>query len=429
MAHLFQDKRKKPYVWRFQYTDHTGKRCTGTGTSSEPETRKLMELAQAKERAIRKGWAEAPKSSDTPRAFPEIMAQYLAWGCAQGGIGGRPWSKAHSKRRERLLGFWRARLGLQLVGDLVGILPRVEQTLREMKKRPKKEPTGRKEPKRLGVSFSTYAGKTLQNHVEPLVSFCRWCEKRGYLENNPLKGLASFDITPRVRRRALTLEEIQEFLAAVDETRLGFEIALTSGLRANEIRNLRVKHLDVEACGLHLDAAWTKNRQGGFQPLSRALVDRLAEEIKDKAPEEPLAFVPRNSARALYAALHRAGIPILTAAGKVDFHALRVAYTTFVVEAGTDLKTAQTLVRHGDPRLTLNLYAKAREKKLAEVAEAVGNTILTPKPPEKSTLIAHRQAVGAEHYPGSADSAKSSLILKKCGEGELNPHTLSGIRT
>ena len=60
------------------------------------------------------------------------------------------------------------------------------------------------------------------------------------------------------------------------------------GLRANELRNLAVKHLDIKRGGLHLDAAWTKNRKPGFQPLAASLVQRL------------LAFAPSGEPTRLY---------------------------------------------------------------------------------------------------------------------------------
>jgi len=59
--------------------------------------------------------------------------------------------------------------------------------------------------------------------------------------------------------------------------------------------------------------------------------------------------------------LKAADIPKWTPEGKIDFHACRTAYITFVLESGTDLKTAQTLARHSTPDLTMNVYGKARQ--------------------------------------------------------------------
>ena len=73
--------------------------------------------------------------------------------------------------------------------------------------------------------------------------------------------------------------------------------------------------------------------------------------------------------------LERVGIPYRTAEGKVDFHACRVAYINLVVDNCTDLKTVQTLARHSDPTLTMNVYAKAKKNKLESAAAAVGRAI------------------------------------------------------
>ena len=101
---------------------------------------------------------------------------------------------------------------------------------------------------------------------------------------------------------------------------------------------------------------------------------------------EPLLYVPTHPSRTLRTDLQAAGIPIRTEEGKIDFHALRVAFVSFVVETGADLKTAQSLARHTTPELTMNVYTKVRGTRLSEVAEAVGRIIL----PLKSTVVAQR---------------------------------------
>ena len=46
-----------------------------------------------------------------------------------------------------------------------------------------------------------------------------------------------------------------------------YEMALFSGLRANELRSLTIDDLDLDRYGVILNAEWTKNRQEGCQPL------------------------------------------------------------------------------------------------------------------------------------------------------------------
>lgn len=267
-----------------------------------------------------------------------------------------------------------------MLSDLKGSLPRVEKALREI------QAAGR-------------TGKTLQNHGDSLVSFCNWCESRGYLDANPLKGLARFDTTPKTKRRAVTADEIRGLLKACSSRRRdAYEVALASGLRAGELRALREKHLSMERSGLYLEAAWTKNRKSGFQPLPPGLVARLVVSARGRGPDEPLLYVSSHPARDLEKDLKAAGIPKWTPEGKVDFHALRVAYTTLILEAGATVKEAQVLARHATPGLTMNIYGRARMDRLHELADRTGMVISGHS--ERATYV-QRRAVGEEGSPPS----------------------------
>ena len=107
----------------------------------------------------------------------ETVSEYLEWGRCQGGHKGRPWSEFHAGRKERHLQLWAETLELKVLGDMDGLLPRVEATIREL--------AGRKR-----------SGKTLANIVESIVSFCNWCVVREYLAENPLAKLGKIDTTP-----------------------------------------------------------------------------------------------------------------------------------------------------------------------------------------------------------------------------------------
>jgi len=68
----------------------------------------------------------------------------------------------------------------------------------------------------------------------------------------------------------------------------------------------------------------------------------------------------------------------------------RVSFATYLIEEGTDLKTAKTLMRHSTPDLTVNRYAKSRRENLVKLIEAVGE-------------IAH---TGLENEPNCATSVQ-----------------------
>src|SRR5438093_13635608 len=99
MPYVFQTRYKdgSPHPrWRFQFTGWRGRRRTATGTTSKSETEKLALRVQSDQDAIRNGWRPAPKSSDKPRLFKEVSAEYLAWGQSQGGRGGYQSGETHA---------------------------------------------------------------------------------------------------------------------------------------------------------------------------------------------------------------------------------------------------------------------------------------------------------------------------------------------
>ncbi len=181
--------------------------------------------------------------------------------------------------RKTHLAWWQKRLGLLSLKDVVGILPYVEKALRELQRQ------GR-------------AGKTIMNYQEALAALCDWCKRHGYLDKNPLDGLAPFDTTPQTIRRAMTPEEIGRLLeACAPHRKLLYQTALLSGLRKNELRNLTIEHLDQQDRGLHLDPAWTKNRKPGFQSLPGWLVEELYAFVQSDEPNHLYArFFNRKGA-------------------------------------------------------------------------------------------------------------------------------------
>src|SRR3954453_17412342 len=60
----------------------------------------------------------------------------------------------------------------------------------------------------------------------------------------------------------------------------------------------------------------------------------------------------------LHADLRRCGIEPVDDQGRVvDTHSLRHGYISALARAGVPLKVVQTLARHSDPKLTMNVYS------------------------------------------------------------------------
>jgi len=227
-----------------------------------------------------------------------------------------------------------------------------------------------------------------------LAAFCSWCVRLGYLQDDPLRAMTSIDTTPQTRRRAISPDEIQRLLEVCPpHRRLLLETAFMSGLRANELRHLTTAHIDFERGGLILEAEWTKNRKDGLQPLPDDLLHRLKafaesgeparlyaaryqrKDAESDAPEDPLLYVPTHPAREFDKDLEAAGIPKVTPQGKLDFHACRLAYINLVIESGASIKEAQELARHSTPQLTMNVYGRVRQERLAQTVDKVADAL------------------------------------------------------
>ena len=408
MPYVFQtkDKTGKPHKkWRFQYKDYQGVKRTGTGTSSKRDTVAMAETIEAEHVLIRKGLKEPPKKSDKnlSREFMEVAYEYIAWGKAQGGRGGRPWSDRHAEMRERHLKMWTAKLKLTTLRSFIGIQPKLEKELRTLKEEGK-------------------SGKTLTNYAEALKSFGHYCLKRSYLEEDPLKSLGKFDCTPKTERRNFNSEELNAlFDVAEYHYRILYLVAVSSGLRANELRSLCVEDLDLEEGGLTLHADWTKNRKAGFQPLPLNVIEELKTFIESgeakrlytenysktptlKFPKNPLLHVPTHPTHQLNRHLEDAGIPKHTKKGKIDFHSLRVTYITLILESGASIQYAQNLARHSDPKLTFNVYGKTNDEQIRTLTEATGSIILAQRENKKvvnSCEITTCEVAGPGLEPGT----------------------------
>ncbi len=358
--------RKKPLKngkYQAWYNDSKGKRKFFTGTTNRTETKRMAERLEDEHRQVSLGYRPPPKKfhEERKRPFSEVVDEYRAWGESKGGRNGMPWGEVHARMRKAHLEWWKERLGLRILADLDGILPRVESAMRKL------HAEGR-------------SGKTLQNYSESLCAFCNWAVDRGYLLEDPLKNLSGYNTRPRSYRRAMTPEEIQRLLEAAPEDRcLLYEVALSTGLRAKEIRSLKVKDLNPDACGLNLHARWTKNRKQSIQPIPRWLFEKLEKESFGKPPSSPLLYVPSHTARELDKDLEAADIPKSTPEGKVDFHSFRSIFITRVIEAGANVKEAQALARHSTPELTMNTYAKTSHQRLSQLTEKLSRDISEQK--------------------------------------------------
>lgn len=441
MAYVFQTFRKDgtPHPkWKYQYKDRWNRKRTATGYMSKRDTERLANRIEEDERQIRQGIKEVPKPCAVDHDIHTVVQDYLNWGNTCGGREGNPWGKKHALERKSKLTWWIDQLNLKKLKDLKTGLTSVEKLLQNLKGENK-------------------SNKTIANYAEAIHAFCEWCVNREYFADSPLKKLTRIKMDVQTERRSLTTDEIQRLLdVAPLERKVLYKVALCTGLRANELRELTVRHLDIDNCGLHLDPAWTKNRKKGFQPLPEDLVKELVQLIEsglvdDKylknyvrkecndVPQGRLLYILQNPVKAFNEDLKNAAIPKITDEGKLDFHALRTTFSTMVVESDANLKEIQTMVRHSNPNITMNRYAKNRKGRSHQIANQIYERVIqTSEIDKKSTPIdtagqkLSRKLAQLSTKENNADSVTlinkgSCERIRKWRRRELNPRPKMGL--
>jgi integrase len=140
-----------------------------------------------------------------------------------------------------------------------------------------------------------------------------------------------------------------------------YATAFYTGFRRGELRAMRVKHLFLSGEHPHiaLPGAVTKNGQDANMPLPAVLVEPLREWTQGMDLAGAVFRVPKYDEllKCLKKDLTFAGIPYRDERGRVfDFHSLRKSLGTALRLAKVDPAVSQKYMRHGDIRLTMEVY-------------------------------------------------------------------------
>ncbi|MCC8189893.1 MAG: hypothetical protein LIP77_04530 [Planctomycetes bacterium] len=105
--------------------------------------------------------------------------------------------------------------------------------------------------------------------------------------------------------------------------------------------------------------------------------------------------------------LAKSGIPVLTPAGKLDFHALRTAYINFILDVSPDIKTAQELARHESANMTLNVYGRAKKDRCRAAVESVGSLVFQGEDGRNVDICGQQKWPLFAHAPENAEPEKA----------------------
>ncbi len=217
------------------------------------------------------------------------------------------------------------------------------------------------------------------------------------------------------------------------------------GLRWGECAGLKVGRLDLLRSTLAV--AWQRTRGVGGAtvegpPKSDAgrrtlavpaeLVEMLANYLARRgltaADPEAWVFTAPNGGPLEYAHFrHRIWSPATRAAGLkgLQFHDLRRANATGLVDEGVDLKTAQTRLGHSDPRLTLAVYAQAVSASDHDAAARLGRRFMAASDGHSHggsrNVSRDGRGMGSPAKKVRRPRKASDQPFRPSGRGDLNP--------
>ena len=216
------------------------------------------------------------------------------------------------------------------------------------------------------------APKTLNEYLVAMRSFLKWAERLGFIVRNPLARVETLRVQGRQKRarRAYTADEVQRLLAVAGPRLPIYLLALLTGIRRGEIKQLRWADalLDGDNPRITVSAMISKNHYEDALPLHPDLVAALRAIKPASCKLDGLIFKGMFPGyKRFYRDLLAAGIDWKDLGdGRLDFHSFRVTYCTQLAPGTPSERVRMALMRHRDPKQTAKTYTDARMLPLKE---------------------------------------------------------------
>lgn len=245
--------------------------------------------------------------------------------------------------------------------------------------------------------------QTSNHYLTSLKAFTRWLVRNLRMKINPLEAIEPLNVRMDRRhdRRPLTMEEFMLLLHAAEtgppavgltgpDRAMLYILAAWTGFRRGELGSLTLRSFKLKRNNptVVIQAAYSKHRREDIQVLHQDIVERLLKwlEIRQPQSENEILFpiskktcgTDRDTSHMMMFDLASARRVWLAetsdefelqarqesdflkyedSTGKfADFHALRHTFITNLSRANVSPKVAQTLARHSDIRLTMQIY-------------------------------------------------------------------------
>ena len=277
----------------------------------------------------------------------------------------------------------------------------------------------------------TVSPKTLNDYLQAMKGLFRWMERQGRVAANPLISVGQVETRGRETRirRAFTNDEIGRLLAVAGQHRSVYLTAVFTGLRHSELGALRWGDITLDGVCLHLRvrAAISKNHKTALIPLHKDVVKALRETQSSDLTAPVFQHIPRIER--FRRDLKLARIEYRDTQGRyADFHSLRKTFGTNLQRNGEASRTAMTLMRHSDRRLTDIIYT---DESLLGVNQAVSNlpSFETAESETPSHIASHKTDANGQKPSTTGtptgEQAKSETSETLDNRGQIQPLTIS----
>ena len=202
--------------------------------------------------------------------------------------------------------------------------------------------------------------KTCNYYLKSVKQFCKWMVQDRRADESPLEYL-KFDTVKKIideehPRRVLELDQLRHLLETTKtadkrfgmigyERYLLYRLSAETGLRANELRNLKISSFDFDNLTVNVSAEFTKNKQVALLPLRPDTAEELTDFFSNKLPDTK-AFggtykrLTLKTSEIIKADLADSGIPYVENGLYFDFHSLRHQTGTLFAASGVHPEVA-----------------------------------------------------------------------------------------
>ena len=261
------------------------------------------------------------------------------------------------------------------------------------------------------------SASTSNHYLIAIKAFARWLYVNERIKGNPLDRIKRINEKADKRhvRRPFSMKEFTLLLKAAEtgppavglvgpDRAMLYLLAAWTGFRRGELGSLTLKNFNLKRKNptLSVEAAYSKHRRDDTIALHPDVVERFVKWVEIKKPaideilfpiSERCCGVERRTSRMIEIDLKSAREAWLAEAetekerqkreasdflryedanGRyADFHALRHTFITNLCRANVSPKVAQTLARHSDVRLTLEIYSHITDEEHIDAINAL----------------------------------------------------------